>query len=163
MITNMCATCVTYSDHSNAPDFSARVLLNCVALRHIALNPRGQSLDDVLGSHLADINLALGADRVQNEGPILLIRNNLTHVVIIVFLCSPRQFETGISNKPERNEKQARPNRRIEGMRIVVLVSGTGSNLQAVIDAVQAGELPNVDIAAVGADKLRYLRCAAFG
>ena len=37
-------------------------------------------------------------------------------------------------------------------MRIVVLVSGTGSNLQAVIDAVQAGELP-VDIAAVGADR----------
>ena len=37
-------------------------------------------------------------------------------------------------------------------MRIVVLVSGTGSNLQAVIDAVQAGEL-DVEIAAVGADK----------
>ncbi|WP_313811947.1 phosphoribosylglycinamide formyltransferase [Glutamicibacter sp.] len=38
-------------------------------------------------------------------------------------------------------------------MRIVVLVSGTGSNLQAVIDAVASGELPQVDIAAVGADK----------
>ena len=38
-------------------------------------------------------------------------------------------------------------------MRIVVLVSGTGSNLQAVIDAVAAGDLPNVEIAAVGADK----------
>lgn len=37
-------------------------------------------------------------------------------------------------------------------MRIVVLVSGTGSNLQAVIDAVQAGEL-QVEIAAVGADR----------
>jgi len=37
-------------------------------------------------------------------------------------------------------------------MRIVVLVSGTGSNLQAVIDAVKAGEL-DVDIAAVGADR----------
>ncbi|GAA2176941.1 phosphoribosylglycinamide formyltransferase [Arthrobacter parietis] len=37
-------------------------------------------------------------------------------------------------------------------MRIVVLVSGTGSNLQAVIDAVEAGELP-VEIAAVGADR----------
>lgn len=37
-------------------------------------------------------------------------------------------------------------------MRIVVLVSGTGSNLQAVIDAVQAGTL-NVDIVAVGADR----------
>ncbi len=37
-------------------------------------------------------------------------------------------------------------------MRIVVLVSGTGSNLQALIDAVQSGELP-VDIAAVGADR----------
>jgi phosphoribosylglycinamide formyltransferase-1 len=37
-------------------------------------------------------------------------------------------------------------------MRIVVLVSGTGSNLQAVIDAVQAGEL-DVEIAAVGADR----------
>lgn len=37
-------------------------------------------------------------------------------------------------------------------MRIVVLVSGTGSNLQAVIDAVQAGDLP-VEIAAVGADR----------
>ncbi len=44
-------------------------------------------------------------------------------------------------------------NRRMVAMRIVVLVSGTGSNLQAVIDAVQAGELRNVDIAAVGADK----------
>jgi phosphoribosylglycinamide formyltransferase-1 len=37
-------------------------------------------------------------------------------------------------------------------MRIVVLVSGTGSNLQAVIDAVRAGEL-DVEIAAVGADR----------
>lgn len=37
-------------------------------------------------------------------------------------------------------------------MRIVVLVSGTGSNLQAVIDAVTAGEL-EVEIAAVGADR----------
>ncbi|MGO4382849.1 phosphoribosylglycinamide formyltransferase [Specibacter sp. RAF43] len=37
-------------------------------------------------------------------------------------------------------------------MRIVVLVSGTGSNLQAVIDAVAAGDLP-VEIAAVGADR----------
>ena len=37
-------------------------------------------------------------------------------------------------------------------MRIVVLVSGTGSNLQAVIDAVKAGELA-VEIAAVGADR----------
>ncbi|MFZ3416057.1 phosphoribosylglycinamide formyltransferase [Arthrobacter sp. 3Tela_A] len=37
-------------------------------------------------------------------------------------------------------------------MRIVVLVSGTGSNLQAVLDAVAAGEL-DVEIAAVGADR----------
>lgn len=37
-------------------------------------------------------------------------------------------------------------------MRIVVLVSGTGSNLQAVIDAVANGRLP-VEIAAVGADR----------
>ncbi|RAX44334.1 phosphoribosylglycinamide formyltransferase [Arthrobacter sp. AQ5-06] len=37
-------------------------------------------------------------------------------------------------------------------MRIVVLVSGTGSNLQAVIDAVTSGEL-DVEIAAVGADR----------
>ncbi len=37
-------------------------------------------------------------------------------------------------------------------MRIVVLVSGTGSNLQAVIDAVAAGSLP-LEIAAVGADR----------
>jgi phosphoribosylglycinamide formyltransferase-1 len=37
-------------------------------------------------------------------------------------------------------------------MRIVVLVSGTGSNLQAVIDAVRAGEL-DIEIAAVGADR----------
>ena len=37
-------------------------------------------------------------------------------------------------------------------MRIVVLVSGTGSNLQAVIDAVKAGAL-DVEIAAVGADR----------
>ena len=38
-------------------------------------------------------------------------------------------------------------------MRIVVLVSGTGSNLQAVIDAVRSGELAGVEIAAVGADR----------
>lgn len=37
-------------------------------------------------------------------------------------------------------------------MRIVVLVSGTGSNLQAVIDAVKEGDL-DVEIAAVGADR----------
>ncbi|WP_026533176.1 phosphoribosylglycinamide formyltransferase [Arthrobacter sp. H41] len=37
-------------------------------------------------------------------------------------------------------------------MRIVVLVSGTGSNLQAVIDAVSSGAL-DVEIAAVGADR----------
>lgn len=37
-------------------------------------------------------------------------------------------------------------------MRIVVLVSGSGSNLQAVLDAVAAGALP-VEIAAVGADR----------
>lgn len=37
-------------------------------------------------------------------------------------------------------------------MRIVVLVSGTGSNLQAVIDAVVSGGLP-VEIVAVGADR----------
>lgn len=37
-------------------------------------------------------------------------------------------------------------------MRIVVLVSGTGSNLQAVIDAAKSGEL-DVEIAAVGADR----------
>ncbi|MDS2172258.1 MULTISPECIES: phosphoribosylglycinamide formyltransferase [unclassified Nesterenkonia] len=36
-------------------------------------------------------------------------------------------------------------------MRIVVLVSGSGTNLQAVIDAVSAGSLP-VEIAAVGSD-----------
>jgi phosphoribosylglycinamide formyltransferase 1 len=37
-------------------------------------------------------------------------------------------------------------------MRIVVLVSGSGSNLQAVIDAVADGGLP-LEIAAVGADR----------
>lgn len=37
-------------------------------------------------------------------------------------------------------------------MRIVVLVSGTGSNLQAVIDAVSSGSL-KITIAAVGADR----------
>lgn len=37
-------------------------------------------------------------------------------------------------------------------MRIVVLVSGTGSNLQAVLDAVAEGAL-DVEIAAVGADR----------
>ncbi len=41
---------------------------------------------------------------------------------------------------------------KIEGMRIVVLVSGTGSNLQAVIDEVASGSLP-LEIAAVGADR----------
>lgn len=50
-------------------------------------------------------------------------------------------------------------------MRIVVLVSGTGSNLQAVIDAVEAGSLP-LEIAAVGADRpgtLGVERSAAAG
>ncbi|MCY0904859.1 phosphoribosylglycinamide formyltransferase [Arthrobacter sp. H14-L1] len=50
-------------------------------------------------------------------------------------------------------------------MRIVVLVSGTGSNLQAVIDAIGAGRLP-VEIAAVGADRpgtLGVERSAAAG
>lgn len=37
-------------------------------------------------------------------------------------------------------------------MRIVVLVSGSGTNLQAIIDAVASGEL-NVEIAAVGSDR----------
>lgn len=37
-------------------------------------------------------------------------------------------------------------------MRIVALVSGTGSNLQAVLDAIAAGDL-DVQIAAVGADR----------
>lgn len=37
-------------------------------------------------------------------------------------------------------------------MRIVVLVSGTGSNLQAVIDAVAEGSL-DIEISAVGADR----------
>lgn len=51
-------------------------------------------------------------------------------------------------------------------MRIVVLVSGTGSNLQSVIDAVAEGSLKNVGIAAVGADKhgtLGIERSAAAG
>ncbi|MFC8302837.1 phosphoribosylglycinamide formyltransferase [Specibacter sp. NPDC057265] len=50
-------------------------------------------------------------------------------------------------------------------MRIVVLVSGTGSNLQAVIDAVDSGSLP-LEIAAVGADRHHTLgveRSAAAG
>ena len=50
-------------------------------------------------------------------------------------------------------------------MRIVVLVSGTGSNLQAVIDAVAGGSLP-LEIAAVGADRPHTLgveRSAAAG
>lgn len=38
-------------------------------------------------------------------------------------------------------------------MRAVFLVSGSGSNLQAVIDAVANDELPHLEIAAVGADK----------
>ena len=37
-------------------------------------------------------------------------------------------------------------------VRIVVMVSGSGTNLQSILDAVAAGELP-LDIAAVGADK----------
>ena len=37
-------------------------------------------------------------------------------------------------------------------MRIVALVSGTGSNLQAVLDAVSAGKL-DIEIAAVGSDR----------
>ena len=54
---------------------------------------------------------------------------------------------------------------KIDLMRIVVLVSGSGSNLQAVLDAVAAGSLP-VEIAAVGADRpdtLGIERAAAAG
>lgn len=38
-------------------------------------------------------------------------------------------------------------------MRAVFLVSGSGSNLQAVLDAVAEGQLPQLEVAAVGADK----------
>ncbi|GGH62583.1 phosphoribosylglycinamide formyltransferase [Rothia aerolata] len=38
-------------------------------------------------------------------------------------------------------------------MRIVVMVSGSGTNLQSIMDAVAEGSLPQVEIAAVGADK----------
>lgn len=38
-------------------------------------------------------------------------------------------------------------------MRAVFLVSGSGSNLQAVLDAAADGQLPQLEIAAVGADK----------
>lgn len=41
---------------------------------------------------------------------------------------------------------------RLGGMRIVVMVSGSGTNLQAVLDAVREGRI-DVEIAAVGADK----------
>lgn len=41
---------------------------------------------------------------------------------------------------------------RLDGMRIVVMVSGSGTNLQAVLDAVEEGRI-DVEIAAVGADK----------
>lgn len=34
-------------------------------------------------------------------------------------------------------------------LRVVVLISGTGSNLQAIIDAIESGELPNTRITAV--------------
>lgn len=40
----------------------------------------------------------------------------------------------------------------VDSMRIVVMVSGSGTNLQSVLDAVQA-DLLDVEIAAVGADK----------
>lgn len=38
-------------------------------------------------------------------------------------------------------------------MRILVMVSGSGTNLQSIMDAVAAGSLPRVEIVAVGADK----------
>ena len=41
-------------------------------------------------------------------------------------------------------------------MRIAVFVSGSGSNLQNIIDAVQDGTLPNVEIAMVMADRDCY-------
>lgn len=41
-------------------------------------------------------------------------------------------------------------------MRIAVFVSGSGSNLQNIIDAVQDGRLPNVEIAMVMADRDCY-------
>lgn len=37
-------------------------------------------------------------------------------------------------------------------MRVVVMVSGSGTNLQSILDAVQAGQLPT-EVVAVGADK----------
>lgn len=41
-------------------------------------------------------------------------------------------------------------------MKIAVLVSGSGSNLQAIIDAVQQERLTNVEIACVIADRNCY-------
>lgn len=38
-------------------------------------------------------------------------------------------------------------------MRVLALVSGSGTNLQAVLDAVADGSLPGVEIVAVGADR----------
>ena len=37
-------------------------------------------------------------------------------------------------------------------MRVVVMVSGSGTNLQSIVDAVKAGQLPT-EVVAVGADK----------
>ena len=42
-----------------------------------------------------------------------------------------------------------------EKLRIAVLVSGSGSNLQALIDAIADGQLPNVEIALVISNKAR--------
>lgn len=51
-------------------------------------------------------------------------------------------------------------------MRVTALVSGSGTNLQAVLDAITAGELPGVELTAVGSDRADaqgLSRAAAFG
>ena len=51
-------------------------------------------------------------------------------------------------------EQQTRSSQSHEGLlRIAVLVSGSGSNLQALIDTIEAGQLPNVEIALVVSNK----------
>lgn len=59
-------------------------------------------------------------------------------------------FEWKISQRPRPRQRQEdgaeKPGRRV---RLGVLISGSGTNLQALIDAIEGGELPGVEIALV--------------
>jgi phosphoribosylglycinamide formyltransferase 1 len=59
-------------------------------------------------------------------------------------------YEWKISQRPRRQQRQdGEPGGGRRPLRLGVLISGSGTNLQALIDAIECGELPRVEIALV--------------